>query len=288
MNVTRAVVTAASRKQRALPLQRLVDSDGEEKSVLSIIVAEALRAGVQEICVVVCPDDQETYAEAAGEYGAGLTFVEQDEPRGYGHAVYCAEEFCANEPFLHLVGDHLHVSDTEAGCAQRLVQVAESQSCSVSAVQPTRENLLPYYGVVGGKRVAGVPDLYQVEMVIEKPTPTEAEQWLIVPGLRAAHYLCFFGMHVLSPMVMEILGERLAVAPLDAQVTLSEALNALAQRERYLAYESQGKRYDVGVKYGSFLAQMALALNGDDGEDVLSRMLQLLALRESRGSKGGA
>ena len=43
--------------------------------------------------------------------------------------------------------------------------------------------------------------------MIEKPTPTEAEQRLIVPGLRAGHYLCFFGMHVLTPAVMELLGE---------------------------------------------------------------------------------
>ena len=38
-----------------------------------------------------------------------------------------------------------------------------------------------------------------IDKVIEKPTPTIAEQKLIIPGLRAGHYLCFFGMHVLSP-----------------------------------------------------------------------------------------
>ena len=76
----------------------------------------------------------------------------------------------------------------------------------MSAVQATRESLLPYYGTVGGRRVPGRQDLYEIEDVIEKPTPTEAEQRLIVPGLRAGHYLCFFGMHVLTPAVMEILG----------------------------------------------------------------------------------
>ena len=288
MNISKAVVTAASRKQRALPLQRLIDSDGVERSVLSIIVAEALGAGMQEICVVVCPEDEEAYADAAGEHAGGLTFVHQREPRGYGHAIYCAREFVGDEPFLHLVGDHLHVPDKGASCAESLVAVAQAQSCSVSAVQPTRESLLPYYGCVGGRRVPNVSGIYEIETVIEKPTPTEAEQWLIVPGLRSGHYLCFFGMHVLTPAVMDILAQRVADAEPGVMVTLSEGLNELCQRERYLAYESQGQRYDVGVKYGAFLAQLALALNGDDRDEVLSRLVQLLALRETQSSTRGA
>ena len=75
-------------------------------------------------------------------------------------------------------------------------------------MQATRESLLPYFGAVGGRRLPGGQDLYRVETVIEKPTPTEAEQHLVVPGLRAGHYLCFFGMHVLTPAVMEILGRH--------------------------------------------------------------------------------
>ena len=67
--------------------------------------------------------------------------------------------------------------------------------------------LLPRFGAVAGRRVAGRSDLYRVDTVIEKPTPTEAEQRLLVPGLRAGYYLCFFGMHVLTPRVMEILGK---------------------------------------------------------------------------------
>ena len=65
---------------------------------------------------------------------------------------------------------------------------------------------------MGGRLVPGRQRLYQVEQVIEKPTPTEAEQKLIVPGLRAGNYLCFFGMHVLTPSVMEILTELVAEA----------------------------------------------------------------------------
>lgn len=277
MRITKAVITAAGRRQRTLPLQSLIDSDGEEKSVLTILVEEVLRAGIEQVCVVVAPGDERAYAEAVGPYASRLTFVPQAEPLGYGHAVYCARDFCGDEPFLHLVSDHLSVSHTEAGCAQDLVRAAERHACSISAVTPSRESLLPYYGCIGGKRISGSDRLYAIERVMEKPTPTEAEQWLVIPGLRAGHYLCFFGMHVLTPMVMELLE-----AQIDQRqpVSLSDALDQLGRRERYLAIESQGRRYDVGVRYGILMAQVALALAGQDREVVLSQLLELLAQRE--------
>ncbi len=280
MKITKAVITAAGRGQRTLPLQTLIDRDGAEKSVLGIIIDEVLRANVEEICVVVRPGDETAYVEVAGDHAGRLHFVHQAETLGYGHAVYCAREFVGADPFLHLVGDHLYVSRTNQSCAQYLIEVAEAEACAVSAVQATRESLLPYYGTVGGRRVAGRPDLYQIETVIEKPTPTEAEQRLIVPGLRAGHYLCFFGMHVLTPTVIDLLARQIEAAGRQGGVTLSAALAQLAKREQYLALEITDWRYDVGVKYGLLTAQLALALNGQDRAEVLAKLLELLALRE--------
>ncbi len=280
MKITKAVITAAGREQRSLPLQTLIDRDGAEKSVLGIIVEEALRAGVQEICVIVQPGDEAPYAEAVGDHAGRLHFVHQAEPLGYGHAIHCAKDFVRQDPFLHLVGDHLYVSRGDRGCAQHVVETAEAEECSVSAVQATRENLLPYYGAVGGHLAPGRQDIYRVATVIEKPTPTEAEQRLIVPGLRAGYYLCFFGMHVLTPLVMDILGHRIDAARDGGRVTLSDALADLAAREQYLALEKTDSRYDIGVRYGLLIAQLALALSGQDRDEVLSRLLELLALRE--------
>lgn len=280
MKITKAVITAAGRKQRTLPLQTLIDRDGAEKSVLNILIEEALRAGVEEIGVVVRPGDEAAYAAVAGDHAGRLRFIPQPAPLGYGHAVYCAQNFVGRDPFLHLVGDHLYVSRSETGCAQHLVEVAQAEACAVSAVQATRESLLPYYGTVGGRRVSGRAELYRVETVIEKPTPTVAEQRLIVPGLRAGHYLCFFGMHVLTPTVMDILGHQVEAAGPQGGVTLAAALAELAQREQYLALEKPDFRYDVGVKYGLLTAQLALALNGQDRDEVLAKLVELLALRE--------
>ncbi|MCU0508949.1 MAG: sugar phosphate nucleotidyltransferase [Anaerolineae bacterium] len=286
MKITKAVITAAGPKQRSLPLQTLVDCDGAQKSVLRIILEEARRAGIDDICVVVSPGDEGPYAEAAGDVAARLTFVAQTEPRGYGDAVLRARPFTGDEPFLHLVGDHLWVSGEALGCAEQLVKVAEQEACLVSAVQASRETLLPYYGTVGGRRLPGRHDLYLVEDVMEKPTPTEAEQRLLVPGLRAGHYLCFFGMHVLTPGVMSILDEIVSQGSRGS--ALSKALAIAAQRERYLALERAWFRYDVGVQYGLLTAQLALALSGKDRALVLSLLLELLAHRQMGGGQEAA
>jgi UTP--glucose-1-phosphate uridylyltransferase len=280
MEVRKAVITAAGRNQRTLPLQTVIDRDGTERSVLGILVGEALSVGVEEIAVIVAPGDESPYADVVGDYAGRLHFIAQEQPLGYGHAVYCARDFCGDGPFLHLVGDHLYVSHDDKSCARQLVEVARAEDCAVSSVQATRENLLPYYGTVGGRRVPGRKDLYQVETVIEKPTPTEAELRLIVPGLRAGHYLCFFGMHVLTATVLDILEQQVKDAGERGGVTLSGALAVLATREKYLALEEQARRYDVGVRYGLLIAQLALVLSGQDREEVLTRILELLAHRE--------
>lgn len=277
MKITKAIITAANPHQRTLPLQTVVDQDGEPKSALHIILEEAISAGLSEIAVVICPGDQEVYATAAGEHRRHVRFIEQANPMGYGHAVYCARSFTGDDPFLLMVGDHLYVSRGKQTCARSLVEVAAAQDCSASAVQATHESLLPYFGAVGGHLVGNERGLYEIVRVIEKPTPTQAEQELLVPGLRMGHYLCFFGMHVLGPQVMQLLAEDLRGNTGSTRVTLSGALSRLAAQERYVACELDGRRYDIGVRYGLLQAQLALALSSKDRDRILSMLVHLLA-----------
>ncbi len=277
MNIKKAVITIAGKGQRTLPLQTLIDRDGTEKSVLQILIEETLHAGIEEVGLVIRPGDQAALLEVAGSHSGRLHFIEQPEPLGYGQAILSAKPFVGEDAFLHLVGDHIYVSRSDISCAQHLVKVAEKEQCAVSAVQATRESLLPYFGVVGGNRIKGSQELYSVETILEKPTPTKAEQQVMIPGLRTGHYLCFFGMHVLTSTIMPILEE---LVKQETAVSLSEALNTLAQKEKVLALEKNDWRYDLGAKYGLMTAQMALALNGNDRDLVLTQMVELLANRE--------
>ncbi len=279
MRIQKAIITAAGKSQRTLPLQTLVDRGGNRKTALQIIIEEILQAGAEDICVVVHPGDQNLFAAAAGPHGKRLSFVEQSAPLGYGHAVHSARSFVGSDPFLLLVGDHLYVSGQERCCARQLVETAMAENCAVSAVQATHESKLPYYGAVGGRLVAGRKGLFEVSEVLEKPTPTRAEQELIVPGLRAGHYLCFFGMHVLMASAMDLLAEAVREAGSAGGITLSASLARLARKERYLAFELSGRRYDIGAKYGLLTAQLALALDGRDRDEALSGLVELLATR---------
>ncbi len=310
MQVTRAIITAAGRGARQYPacdtvqkaMLPLVDRDGLTKPLLQIIAEEALESGIEELCVVCAPGDEPHYrrqlgmsaealregfrgvpwaieqARRLGELNERLHFVEQHEPDGYGHAVWCARHFVADRPFLLLLGDHLYVSRADRRCARQLLDLATEEDCAVSAVQATREHLIRQYGTVAGKRLPGRANAYQVEDVVEKPDPTLAELRLQVPGLRAGHYLCFFGMHVLTAGLMALLEEAVTDGRRETgQIQLTPSLLALADRERYLALETLGTRHNLGVKFGYVDAQIALALAGHDREQILALVLESVA-----------
>lgn len=278
MRIRKVLVTAANPRQRTLPLQTLIDPAGEPKSALQVVLEEAAGAGIEEFGVVVCPGDEHAYAEATGPLRSRLRFIVQDAPHGYGHAVLCGRPFTGDEPFLHLVGDHLHVAQAATSCARQLIDIAVAENAPVSAVQPTRESQLTSFGAVGGRLVGGARPLYQIEAVLEKPTPTVAEQQLIVPGLRAGFYLCFFGMHVLDRDIYELLEEQWRAGP-DRPLGLSPALHVLAAKRRYLAFSIAGRRFDIGAPYGLLFAQLALSLSGRDRDRVLTQLVELLAVR---------
>ena len=278
MTISKALITAAGRDQRQLPLQTIVDREGYPRSVLTQLIEEALSAGIESVGIVINPGDREVYHRASGDHAKRLTFIEQETPDGYGDAIHRGREFLGNDHFLLMVSDHLYISrDPAKSCARQLVETAAAERCLVSAVQSTHESNVSSFGAVGGGLLDGRHGIYEVESVIEKPTPTQAEQQLIVPGLRMGHYLCFFGMHVLSPLVVAMLGDMLKAAPDPRTVSLASALEALDGKERHLAVELQGRRYDLDERYGLLTAQLALALDGEQRAEILARIVSLMA-----------
>lgn len=278
MNVPKAVITAAGAKQRHLPLQTIVDSEARSRKTLGLLVDEAESAGIREVGIVVSPGTGELYEEATEDSEARITIIEQSEPRGYGHAVLSAKGFVGDDAFLLMVSDHLYVSElADQSCAAQLVGCAGREGCTVSAVQPTHESGLSYFGAVGGAPFEGRQGVYQVQAVLEKPSPTVAEQQLMTPGLRHGYYLCFLGMHVLTPAIMPLLEEGAAALADGELLHLSGSLDALVDRGRYLAHAIKGKRYDIDNRYGILMAQLALALEGKHREEVLAGIIELLA-----------
>ena len=275
MKIHKAVITAAGPDQRHLPLQTIVSPSGETKTAIQLLLDEIFEAGIRQAALIVAPGQTEAFRSAVGSHLAQIEFIEQPAPLGYGHAVLCAKDFTGDEAFLLLVGDHLYLSNGETSCVRQLLETAAREDCAVSAVQATREGNLPYYGAVGGKRIPGERDLYQIDNILEKPTPTVAEQELITPGLRQGHYLCFFGMHVLTNTTMRLLEEALETS--GNKLPLTPSLAAAARSGRHLAFEIAGQRYNIGETYGLLRAELAMALAGPQRDEILTMLVELMA-----------
>jgi len=144
-------------------------------------------------------------------------------------------------------------------------------------VQVNAESQLPYFGVISGSRVKAATRLYSIETVIEKPTPTVAEERCIIAGLRQGTYLALFGTHALTPQVFDILREQEGRLAPGEKLGLTEALAQLAAREKYLALEVDGQRIDLESPFGLLRAQLALALYGPRREEVLRLLLEEVA-----------
>jgi UTP--glucose-1-phosphate uridylyltransferase len=307
MRIKKAVITAAARGERLYPVADtvqkamlpVIDVDGLDKPVMQIIAEEAFAAGIEEIGVICAPGDGLRYREAfislrdnllksykgvdwareeAGRIDHLLDriqFVDQAEPLGYGHAVLTARDFVNGEPFLLLLGDYLYVSHLKGKrCASQLIELAMQENCAVSAVNPTIEHQITRYGTLTGKHQPNQPGVYQVEKIIEKPSLSVAELELQTPGLRLGYYLCFFGMHVLTPNIFELLEQGPARG---GALPLTPALQQLAAKEKYLALEVKGNRYDLSKKFGMLQAQVALGLAGKAHDETLTTLVELLA-----------
>lgn len=275
--VKHALITAAGADERRLPLQNLSDRRGDWKPVVVIQIDEMLEAGIEKIGVIIRPADRPAYEAVLAPYGPRVALVEQAAPLGYGHAVLCGRDFVGAHPFLLQVSDHLYVGGGEQSCTAQLLEIARAEGCAISAVQPTPESQLCHYGTIAGSLAPGRRDLYQVENVIEKPTPTVAEQTCVVSGLRLGHYLCFFGMHVLTPTIFTLLDSAQKAAPAE-KLGLTPALATLASREKYLAARLSGRRADLEARLGVFRAQLALGLHGPAREAILAVLAEELAL----------
>ncbi len=142
MQINKAIITAAGKRQSRLPLQSVVDRFGEVRTALELLLDDIAAAGIEETAIVIVPGCADQYRAAAGAHANRLTFVEQDQPLGYADAILRGREFAGELPFLHLVGDHLYVSRNGSSCAAQLIEVAKREQCPVSAIQATRENQL--------------------------------------------------------------------------------------------------------------------------------------------------
>jgi UTP--glucose-1-phosphate uridylyltransferase len=310
--VRKAVITAAGRGTRQYPASSavqkemfpLVDRDGLTKPIVQIIGEEAIDSGIEELCIITQPGEENQYreyfrrlddtmvksfrgkdwaileSEKLASFGERLHFAEQVSPEGFGHAVYQAKKFVGDEPFLLLLGDHVYVSDVKERCARQLLKVHEQYGLDASTgVQPTVERLLHLFGTIRGEPVDAANGVYSAKLIVEKPTVEFARKNLVTPGLPAGNYLAHFGMWCFSPRIFDSL-EYLIKNNLreKGEFQLTAAQEHLRQHtEKYWAVVTQGQRYDTGIPYGLMETQLALALNSVHRAQICEAIARILA-----------
>lgn len=309
--VRKAVITAAGRGTRQYPASQavkkemfpLVDRDGVAKPVIQIIGEEAIESGIEEICIVTPPGQEQYYrdyfrrmtdaeaktyrgkdwaileSEKLGNFGERLHFAVQETPEGFGHAVYQAKKFANGEPVLLMLGDHIYISNTKERCARQLIKVYEQFMLdSVTGVEPVLEKLIYLVGVIKGNPIDASKGIFRAEAIVEKPSVDYAREHLFTAGLPAGNYFGHFGMHVFGPGIfdsLEYLIKNNIREKNEIQLTTAQE-HLRTQTDKYWAVNVQGQRLDTGIPYGLMETQLALALGGIHRTEICEAIARIL------------
>ncbi len=274
--IKKAIIPIAGYGTRLFPATKAVPKalfpiiapDGMAKPVIQLIIEEALTAGVEEVCIVAQPQQVEPIADyfsgivppalrekaelarqadILAEIGERLSFAIQAEPMGFGHAIYCAKDFAADEPAMILLGDHLYISDSNASCAKQLADIYAQVGQSVTSLDICDERELSLNGIVHGSRCDGHRALFRLSQIVEKPSVDVARKHLIVEGLPPQKYLCNFGIDVLTPLLFDILDYNAHHNIVThGEIQLRDAMTELIRQEGMFGFRVAGQRYDTG------------------------------------------
>lgn len=290
--IRKAVIPLAGHGVRMMPATRavrkalfpIVDVRGRVSPVLQLIIEEAVNAEIEEIGLVIAPEDEALIrayfsrlpgplksaignrvdlleaAEFPGDLSDKLTIITQDRPRGFGDAVLRAETWIGDDPVLIMLGDHLYHSGEERCCARQLLDAFAELQAPVSGVTRKSVDAIKHFGTVSGRPVPRWNGLYQLDAVVEKPETGLARDRLRVEGMPADTYLCWFGLHAMTPDLIACLA-RMARdgATEEGELQLTAAQATLASQRAYFALEINGDHFDTGSPDGYVKAVAAFA-----------------------------
>jgi len=283
--VKKAIIPAAGLGTRFLPATKAMPKEMlpiVDKPTIQYIVEEAIESGIEDIIIVTGKGKRaiEDHFDHSFELEDNLInkekfdllekvkepskvdihYIRQKEPKGLGHAVWCARKFIGDEPFAVLLGDDIVRSDEP--CLKQLINEYEATQSSVIGVQTVPDEQTHRYGIIN-------PGLqndrrYQVNHFVEKPAQGTAPSNLAI-----------MGRYILTPEIMNLLDNQERGAGNEIQLT--DAIEKLNEEQPVFAYDFEGKRYDVGEKKGFIQTTMEMALEREDiKDDMLEFMEQLV------------
>lgn len=283
MKVRKAIIPAAGLGTRFLPATKAQPKEMlpiVDKPTIQYIVEEAIDSGIEDIMIVTgrgkrAIEDHfdksfelEEELKKKGNHSllslvqdisnlVNIHYIRQKEPRGLGHAIYCAKSFIGDEPFAVLLGDD--IVDSEVPCLKQMIDVFNEYETSVVGVQPVPDEDVSKYGIADCKMIDN--RIYKVNSLVEKPDREKAPSNIAI-----------LGRYIITPQIFAFLEN--AVPGKGGEIQLTDALNKLAGVEAMYAYDFIGKRYDVGNKLGFLQATVEFALKREDLNEEFSRYLR--------------
>jgi UTP--glucose-1-phosphate uridylyltransferase len=279
--VKKAIIPAAGLGTRFLPATKAMPKEMlpiVDKPTIEYIVEEAIASGIEDIIIVTGKGKRaiedhfdrnielEDNLASKGKLdllnkinqssNVEIHYIRQKEPKGLGHAVWCARNFIGDEPFAVLLGDD--IVRAEKPCTKQLIEQYEATGSSVIGVQTVADNETHRYGIIDPVYSNG--RLYEVRNFVEKPKLGTAPSNLAI-----------MGRYVLTHEIFEFLDLQETGA--GGEIQLTDAIQKLNERQNVYAYDFEGKRHDVGEKLGFVKTTIELALENDEIKAELSMYL---------------
>ncbi|TCI22340.1 UTP--glucose-1-phosphate uridylyltransferase GalU [Exiguobacterium sp. SL-9] len=271
--VRKAIIPAAGLGTRFLPATKAMPKEMlpiVNKPTIQFIVEEAVASGIEDIIIVTGKNKRaiedhfdraielEQNLESKGKTEllesvrhssnlANIHYIRQQEPKGLGHAIWCARKFIGDEPFAVLLGDDIIEADEPA--TKQLIDQYEQVGRSIIGVQRVPYEMTNRYGIIDPLAVEG--KLIPVRTFVEKP-----------PIGNAPSNLAILGRYILTPDVFEALSAQ--EIGTGGEIQLTDAIARLNEVETVYAYEFDGRRYDVGEPIGFVETTIAYALSDPD------------------------
>ncbi|MFY0761447.1 UTP--glucose-1-phosphate uridylyltransferase GalU [Metabacillus dongyingensis] len=287
--VRKAIIPAAGLGTRFLPATKAMPKEMlpiVDKPTIQYIIEEAIESGIEDLIIVTGKGkraiedhfdhnfeleqnlmEKEKYDlldKVRHTSGINLHYIRQKEPKGLGHAVWCARKFIGNEPFAVLLGDDIVQAETP--CLKQLINEYGNTGASVIGVQTVGDDQTHRYGIIDPLNKEG--KLYQVNRFVEKPKQGTAPSNLAI-----------MGRYVLTPEIFELLEKQETGA--GGEIQLTDAIQRLNEQQNVYAYDFDGKRYDVGEKFGFIQTTIEFALQQEDLKQELLELMQNLVELES-------
>ncbi|MDB8789316.1 UTP--glucose-1-phosphate uridylyltransferase GalU [Romboutsia sp. 1001216sp1] len=291
MTVKKAIIPAAGLGTRFLPATKSQPKEMlpiVDKPTLQYIIEEAIESGIEEILIITGRNKKsiedhfdksvelELELEQKGKTEmlemvrnisnmVNIHYIRQKEPKGLGHAIHCAKSFIGNEPFAVLLGDD--IVDNETPCLKQLIGAYDEYKTSILGVQEVAKEDTCKYGILDVKHIED--RVYKVKDMVEKPAVEEAPSNIAI-----------LGRYIITPAIFDILENQ--EPGKGGEIQLTDALKTLGNQEAIYAYNFEGRRYDVGDKFGFLEATIDFALKRDNLRDDLMNYMRKIVNEEDK------